>query len=182
MNKRKLPISWLLALAVAASALVVATLLSGTTSNTSAKHTGPARPPDALKNDGRFAPQAPHGVSAIQPTIPDAAPNTPAFTEQDVVDFINRTRYVGLMDGVDPGNLPTITRIEFITEREYKARHHNDSNGQPDDTLLCYVELAGSFTLAGPAQARTEKCRRGFLVFHARTGNKLQYGMGDCNK
>ncbi|HEX9987682.1 MAG TPA: hypothetical protein VGE45_04290 [Chloroflexia bacterium] len=181
-NKRKLSVVGLLALMAALSPLAIAGLFVGTASNMSAKYTGPARPTDALENDGRFAPHAPPGISAIQPTMPDAVPGAPAFTVQDIVNFINSTRYVGLIEGVDPNNLPTITKIEFLTEREYKARHNNDSNGQPDDTLLCYVELGGSFTLAGPAQAGTEPCSRGFLVFHARTGNQLQYGMGDCGK
>jgi hypothetical protein len=141
----------------------------------------PMRPPDALEKDKGFFPTTAPGIPAIKPRTDSSNldPNTPAFTAEDVRSHIERTHGVGLVSGMDPDAPLTITKIEFVTEGEVRARHHGARTGHDEGTLLCYVELAGTFYVAGPPPASSERCGRAIVILHGHTGNLLMAGI-DC--
>ena len=56
-------------------------------------------------------------------------------------------------------------------------RMQGESTGVPDGTLLCYVELHGTFMVHGPeSQGRTQIYHTAVEVFDAQTGNLLIIG------
>lgn len=112
------------------------------------------------------------GIPAIHPQSNTVDPSTPAFTAADVEQYINNTPM--------PRNLaanikPVIVKIEFETSREVSALLSGESIGVPDDTLLCYVELQGTFIFTRP-DGSTITSQKGFEVFDAHTGNLLVAG------
>jgi hypothetical protein len=122
------------------------------------------------------------GTAAIKPRPErvNLGPDVATFTEEDVVRYAETYGDVGLVADIDPVNAPTISKIEFITARELGIRDPGSSINQPDDALLCYVELAGSFALPGsPHGGAQGDCKRAYVVFHAHTGNMLMWAI-DC--
>jgi hypothetical protein len=132
---------------------------------------------------GVRTPAIPSGPPAIQPReeLLGLGPFVPTFTEQDVRDFINRTGASALVRGTDPKNPPTITSVQFKTAREYGDSHGGTDFGQPDDTILCVVELAGSFTLYNPHSGDETCAGPAYVIFNGHTGNLLGHGVA-CNK
>jgi hypothetical protein len=135
--------------------------------------------PPHMNTYGVRTPVIPSGAPGIQPReeLVGLGPSVPTFTEQDVRDAINRAGARGWVDGVDPKIPPTITSVRFLTQREYSASKNGANSGQPDDTLLCVVELAGGFTVMGPPHAGNETCERAKIIFHGHTGNQLGYSI-----
>ena len=70
---------------------------------------------------------------------------------------------------------PTVVRVEFLTSKQVSTLLGGESIGLPDDALLCYVGLQGSFAFPGP-QGPTVTYPRGVEVFDAWTGNLLISG------
>lgn len=135
--------------------------------------------PPHMNRYGVRTPSIPSGAPGIQPReeLLGLGPSVPTFTEQDVRDNISRTGGRGWVDGVDPTSPPTITSVRFLTQREYSASKNGANSGQPDDTLLCVVELVGNFTVMGPPHAGNETCGRAQIIFHGHTGNQLGYSI-----
>jgi len=108
------------------------------------------------------------GASAIRPTRPTTDPAAPAFTTQDVTDYVNANPIAQTV----PGTKPTIESIQFLPNRDVNARF-TTSTGRPDDALMCLVTLRGSFLVAGPAGEANIKSDVAYWVFDAHTGNEL---------
>jgi hypothetical protein len=147
-----------------------ASMVSSDVLSTVQRTTTAGLPPPPGQRYGRRTPQVPTGPRVLRPN----------FTGQDVINLVNRTRGDGLIDGVDPNTPPTIISVRFLTEREYRAIYRAN-NGQPDDTLLCVVELAGRFTVVGPPQAGNETCGRASIILNVQTGSQLGYSI-DCGQ
>jgi hypothetical protein len=113
------------------------------------------------------------GVPAIEPTILGAAPNVPAFTENDVRNYVSR-----YADGfgrirVD-GERPSIERIQFVTPVELRAAKAEAADIQLDHiALLCYVVYSGDFVVDGPPGLKPVRYDHVMQVFDAHTGNLL---------
>jgi hypothetical protein len=108
------------------------------------------------------------GGTAIRPTRPTTDPATPAFTTQDVTDYVNAHP----IDHTVPGTTPTIESIQFLPNRDVNARF-TTSTGRPLDALMCLVTLRGSFLEGGPAGEANIKSDVAYWVFDAHTGNEL---------
>jgi hypothetical protein len=80
------------------------------------------------------------GRPAIEPSLP-VVPGQPAFTEQDVRDYIAE-HPPRLWDPTSPP--PTIKRIEFLPVQEVEVRL-NHFISLSTDTMLCLVTLQGTF-------------------------------------
>jgi hypothetical protein len=109
------------------------------------------------------------GVPAIRPSRPSTGPNDPAFTEQDVRDFVERY-------GADGARLiatgpVVVTRVVFVP---------GATVGWSAYPLLCLVTVRGDYRLSGgpaPPPGATPRPPIVFesatLIFDAHTGNAL---------
>ena len=112
------------------------------------------------------------GLPAITPRNKAVGASTPTFTTDDVVQYVHAH---SMPDASLSGPKPVITRIAFLTSREVSILLKGESTGVPDDTLLCYVELSGTFTFSGSSGV-TVTYHTGVEVFDAHTGNLLITG------
>lgn len=118
------------------------------------------------------------GTPAIQPR----SDSIPAFTEQDVRDYVSRGVSLGRIRVL--GQL-TITQIVFTTIQEL-GRATGDGTWEgnnPADLPICYVELSGIMEFMGPPGPRTSRrasqggvMGTAFLLFDARTGHRFVTG------
>ncbi len=116
------------------------------------------------------------GLPAIQPHLP----GVPAFTEDDVRQYIEMHGFSALRVW-SVGTL-TITCILFTTSRE-ASDLMNCEIGLPDDALVCLVELSGDFLFTGgPYVPGMKREQQPTIVHHAheaidaRTGHILVRG------
>lgn len=140
------------------------------TTDAKAANSGSGQPPPAFTT-GRQS-QAPTGAPAIRPRTTTADASTPAFTVADVEQYVTTN---SLPHALPTTVRPTIVKITFLTSQQVSTLLHT-TTGLPDATLLCYVELQGSFTFAGPRGTTTPTFSTGFEVFDAHTGNLLISG------
>ena|SRR5579884_710640 len=106
------------------------------------------------------------GVPAIHPSQPNAGPQTPAFTNQDVLDYLKP-----LLASGSPGSPPaSIAAIEFRSAQDVEAQF-DTTTGQPGDELLCVVTLHGHFEKMLPNQSQPLVGNTMYYVFNAHTGN-----------
>lgn len=114
------------------------------------------------------------GVSAIQPRNG----SIPAFTEQDVRDYVSRgvsLSRIGVL------GQPTITQVVFTTIRDL-GRASGDGSFEanyPADLPICYVELCGNFRFFGPpgsGEPQGYGIGTAFILFDACTGNRFVTG------
>lgn len=112
----------------------------------------------------------PTGSPAIRPRT--TLTTGPAFTESDVQQYVTKT---GMPHNLASGSSFAIMSVTFMTSREVVARLQGEATGLPDTTLLCFVELQGTFVFAGP-QGTTGAFQHGYEVFDAHTGNILMWG------
>jgi hypothetical protein len=128
---------------------------------------------------GSYA-QQPGGVPqrALPPNLPVTPPAgslgivphgdaIPAFTVDDAKAWVSTH---SLPFGLGRNVKPMVTRAEFLTSQQVSALLHGVTTGFAPDHLLCYVELQGPVSFAGP-QGATTTYNRGVLIFDARTGN-----------
>jgi hypothetical protein len=105
---------------------------------------------------------------------------TPAFTAQDVRDYLARGFSMGKIGVMGK---PTVTRIVFLTIHEL-GQATGDSEWEanyPADLMVCYVGLSGMFSVAGaPSVGRTWTTSTASIVFDATTGNGLVMGTPDA--
>ena len=115
--------------------------------------------------------------NSIQVTILGAGPNEPAYSEADVRKFIARyTNGFGKV-GVESG-VAEITDIEFLTIAALQQRMADSLNLQMgEQTLICYVEYSGNFSVYGPPTINGPNAPIPFnhvgQVYDAHTGNPL---------
>jgi len=111
------------------------------------------------------------GGPALRPTSPGAVP---AFTAQDVTDFVNKHG----TEWTAPGQV-TVTSVQFITAAQAVAETHGalvDSNASRQ---VCLVTVRGSFTLSGPPDStgpgsNVATMSGAYIWFDAATGNFLE--------
>jgi hypothetical protein len=113
-------------------------------------------------------PTSPVGSAAITPRINAI----PAFTLDDAKEYVAAH---SLPLHVARDIKPTVTRIEFLTSQQVSALLHGVTTGFAANHLLCYVELQGPFSFAGPRGA-IATYNRGVLIFDAQTGNLVIRG------
>jgi hypothetical protein len=121
-------------------------------------------PPDSISSQGG---------TAIQPRN-DC---TPSFTQQDARDYVANSASLGKI-GSD--GQPTVTRVVFLTIADL-GRASGDSEWEanyPASTLVCYVQLTGTFSVSGPPGANGASDNSAFIVFDAHTGNQIVVGTG----
>ena len=110
------------------------------------------------------------------PAIPPRSDATPAFTEQDVRDYLSRD--LSSLTRIQVLGQPTITQVVFTTIHEL-GRASGDGSwaaNYPADLPICYAELSGSFRVVGGPRprhgvSRAASTSTAFIVFDARTGN-----------
>jgi hypothetical protein len=113
------------------------------------------------------------GATAIRPTRPTTDPATPAFTPQDVTDYVNAHSAPYAV----PGTQLTIESIQFLPNRDVNARFYTNT-GPPDDALMCLVTLRGSFLVREPPGAGTLPDAVEYWVLDAHTGNTRLVALG----
>ncbi|HYU71548.1 MAG TPA: hypothetical protein VEL31_02615 [Ktedonobacteraceae bacterium] len=117
--------------------------------------------------------QQPVGEPAITPTSRDI----PAFTKEDVIKYI-RTHDM-LFSDTSPSAITGI-EVTFITSKEVNKIINRQGTGIPDNYLLCFARLTGTFTFPGPptikGQPTSSTYEEAYEVFDAKTGNLLMGG------
>jgi hypothetical protein len=118
------------------------------------------------------------GTPAIQPRIH----SIPAFTEQDVRDYLSSLNVSGSLLGgriVLHGQL-TVTQVVFTTIHDLGRATSDETweGNYPSDLPICYVELSGYLQFLGPGSRapQGEGINTAFLLFDARTGHHLGTG------
>jgi hypothetical protein len=130
----------------------------------------PYLPPTPVRDSsGRVIPRGtqtpPAGLEAVNPPV----------TEQAVRDYIGAHSGFGRVTSTSQ---PSVVSIEVLTEAELRDRVQT-STGWPDETLLYYVVVSGSFTHPGPPGYDSTPVSRCGLVINAQTGNLLVILAGD---
>ncbi len=117
------------------------------------------------------------GAPAIQPHASQNAPAGPAFTQADVIAYLDKYGFLPLA----PGAHLQILTIQFVPAKQASQLMDGESVGRPDDYLVCYVKVEGPFLTAGlklSPQAKAPKTvKYGDAVFDAHTGNLLVWGV-----
>jgi hypothetical protein len=119
------------------------------------------------------------------PAIQPRTDCTPSFTQQDVRDYVaHGRRFLG--PGTSVTGRPTVTRVVFLTIRDLGRMSSNPEwyslgkffvDNFPQDMLVCYAGLSGTFTFAGGIDPPSHESAA-FLTFDAHTGNELVTGLG----
>jgi hypothetical protein len=118
------------------------------------------------------------GGSGITPHLNPNDPNLPTFNKDDVqhyVDGLNQKIGFKLVS-----SLPLVVDVaDFLTVREAIAKYGstlfaNNIEGQPD-RLICFTLIKGYFAVGAPNGTSVE-IPHAFIVFDARTGNRLLSG------
>ncbi len=115
------------------------------------------------------APQSSLGLPAITPRN-DC---TPSFTEQDVRDYVSQGVSLGKIAVIGQ---PTVTRVTFMTASDASRMLHGEYIGLPDDAIVCYVELSGTFRVDAPFGAHPADSHTAELIFDAHSGNLIITG------
>ncbi len=159
-------------------AAIILILVAFTGAGTSIVQTSPPPQGTPIGQGGPRLRQNP-GVAAIVPTLHVQPNGTPAITKSDVIQYINANGYAGGPD--DTGGHPIIEKVLFISAKQASALIQGESADRPDNTIVCYVQLRGPFTVGGMAvplgvKNSTPTILRGYEIFDAYTGNLLQWG------
>lgn len=137
---------------------------SGPGAEPGAGSAAPQEPPATVTPGERMIPAHP-GVPAIPPRDNTPGATTPAFTEQDVVDYYQRR-----------GANARVVQVAFVLRKELPQHYPELRPYIAADTLLCVVTLQGTFPISAPpflAQQRQQTGSVALHVFDARTGNLL---------
>lgn len=160
-------------------AVVVAFFLvnSGTIQATGVKNLANQKP---LPFRSQRTPMAVVGSPAIKPHLttnssPSSASSTaekPTFLASDASAYVTTHP---MWRNLAAWATPTVVKVAFLTSKQVSALLGGESTGMPDNALLCFVELRGSFSFAGPTGV-TVTYSTGFEVFDAHSGNFLMSG------
>ncbi len=122
--------------------------------------------------DATTSSSAPIGVPAIQPHLS----GVPAFTEDDVREYVSARPFNG--HRFESKGPVTITRILFITSYDACQLMRGESVGLPNDAIVCYVQLSGTFLFSSPFSTTPQPpLHTGEEVFDGKTGNLLVLGV-----
>jgi hypothetical protein len=116
------------------------------------------------------APSKPVGGPAITPTLP-ATTSGPRFTTADAASYASAHPVWRSLNA----NLPQVVLVSFLTAQQVSDKLGGESTGLDPDTILCYVELSGDFSFAGP-QGSVISTTRAVEIFDAQSGNLLISG------
>jgi hypothetical protein len=94
----------------------------------------------------------------------------PAFSEEEARAYALNAK----IPGGTTRNV-RVTNVTFLSSAQVVQRLGGASTGVPDETALCYIEMAGEFAFAGPSGA-VATFEKGFHVLDAKTGNRLMTG------
>jgi hypothetical protein len=139
-----------------------------------ALHVGPFWAPTVVTS--RICP----GASVPQLGFPAIAPRntcTPAFTAEDVRDYVQTGFSLGPMG---PVTHVTVDRILFTTNRDATQLMDGAATGLPDDAIVCYAEVHGipssPATYLPVATARRYPMQQVMIkvVFDAHSGNEFE--------
>jgi len=112
----------------------------------------------------------PHlGVPAIQPQVGMAGHLAPAFTTKDVEAYVATHQILARASASGP---VVVEKVEFLPTQTVNERLKTTIS-QADGTLLCLVQLRGTFTAAVPPGAKGRRFAVAYRVFDARTGDLL---------
>jgi hypothetical protein len=125
-----------------------------------------------------FSPQQPlsqaPGLPAIRPHLRSPQGNGPTYTIEDVRSYVNSHLVPAELGSQGKA---TIVKAAFLQSQQVSALMQGESTGVPDGTLLCYVELHGTFAVHAPGQsAKVVTYHTAVEVFDAQTGNLLIIG------
>jgi hypothetical protein len=111
-------------------------------------------------------------VPAIRPRAGITAPETPAFSAQDVQQYIAKNPLHGKIGAAGATN---VVKIEFLTAQAVDTMLNTTTAPLPADRLLCVVELSGSFVTSGPPRqnASVTTYKTAYIVFDAHSGNEV---------
>lgn len=112
------------------------------------------------------------GLPAIAPRTSSTSRSTPTFTLDDAKQYVNTHP---LPDAVITGPKPVIIQAAFLPSQDISKRLNGESMDVPDGTILCYVELHGTFTFYGPSNIKVTYST-GVEIFDIHTGNLLVAG------
>ncbi len=101
---------------------------------------------------------------------------TPAFTQQDMRDYLAQGIPLGHVDVI---GRPTVAQVVFVTVRNLGQATGNSGwlSSYPGDMVVCYVVLHGTFRVSGPTGAGTSHTfSTASILFDAHTGNELAVG------
>jgi uncharacterized protein YceK len=116
------------------------------------------------------------GAPGIQPTLVTAnvSSTSPRFTRADVVQYVHSHRMWRNLAMDMPGT-QVVSTVNFTTSGAVSVLLHGADMGLPDATPVCYVELQGTYSFAGP-QGNVSTFHKGFEVFDSLTGNLILAG------
>lgn len=111
-----------------------------------------ANPPENGDKEATDNPSLPQpGSNAIIPTNPTAGADTPAFTEQDVRNYVGSHYSKGFLKVDSLNGSPQITSIKFATlsalTNDLKLTLDVQAN---PNALMCAVTYAGKFVVSAP--------------------------------
>src|SRR5258708_31985413 len=110
------------------------------------------------------------GIPAIKPQSSLATSGGARITKADVVQWVSTHQTDNQVAGTPSA---TVISVEFLTSKQVSTRLHGESTGVPDDILLCYVRVHGTFETNPPQGVPAVVYHDGYLVFDAQTGNLL---------
>lgn len=115
------------------------------------------------------------GQESLTPAIAPRNDRTPSFTARDVLDYERTHPFMN--HRMKPAGRPTVTKVLFITSAEASKRLGGEWIGLPDDALVSFVELYGTYTFASPFGQVSQRTGTMRQVFDAHTGVLLLSGM-----
>lgn len=119
--------------------------------------------------------------TVVQPTaLPSSATDGIRFikkdgghiTRDDVIKYVQMT---GMPATINRPSSITITRAELLTSSTISARLHDEQTGYPNEALLWFVEIRGTFVFSGPP-GQTVTSHTGYQVFDPTSGNLVMFG------
>lgn len=118
------------------------------------------------------------GLPAITPHIQVTSSLTSSSTPSPTYSLDDAIHYVTthpMPDALITGSKPVIVKAVFLSSQEVSKLMKGESTGVPNGTLLCYIELQGTFTFSG-GSGTPVIYHTGVEVFDAYTGNLLIAG------
>ena len=160
-----------LGLLLGAVALFVPTPVLGATAPSVDTYAPSPRPPHSAAPVTMYPPGAPAiPVRTSMVSGTGAAPAVPAFTATEAAHYA-QTHPLFHVVGV---GAMTVVKVQFMTSEQLSARLQGAALVLPAGSLVCYVELHGTFLFTGPAGAVTYHAA--YEVYNAANGNFLMDG------
>lgn len=116
---------------------------------------------------------APAGLPAIAPSASQMKTGGPAITKGAVIAYV-QTHAMPRMSA--PAQPFVVTRAELLRSDVITTLLNGESVGAPDDQLLWYVEVNGTFSGGGSPNTPPVTFHHGTWVFDPVTGNLLLCG------